>query len=274
MVIHYDIEKINALLEDFSKATDISIVLLKPDFSYVGGREYREHNRYCLAMQSSQIGAQNCKCSDEGMLKECSRTRKMQIHLCPGGLWGAAAPLLFNDVIVGYIIFGQMRDNTGFSIHKEYVSSIGLDVALMEQYYAEIPTFEQDKIQSISKVANILTSYIIMENMLKLDFDKHMEKAVAFIDDNLSGDLSVQTIARNIHISKSVLYKHFRTNFDCTINEYINTRRIEKALELLAKTNLSVEEISRRTGFTSASYFSKTFKKLKGISPLQYKKQS
>lgn len=274
LVIHYDIEKINALLEDFSKAADVSIVLLKPDFSYVGGKEYREHNRYCQAMQSSKIGAKNCKCSDENMLKECSRTRKMQIHLCPGGLWGAAAPLLYNDVIVGYIIFGQMRDNTGFSIHKEYISSIGLDIALMEQYYGEIPSFEQDKIQSISKVANILSSYIIMQNMLKFDFDKNLAKAVTFINDNLSEDLSIEMITQHIHVSKSVLYKKFRANFDCTISEYINTRRVEKAAELLAKSDLSIEEISKETGFTSASYFSKTFKKLKGVSPLKYKKYS
>lgn len=274
MVIHYDIEKINALLEDFSKATDISIVLRKPDFSYVGGIEYRENNRYCQTMQSSPIGAKNCKCSDESMLEACRKTRKMQIHLCPGGLWGAAAPLLYDDVIVGYIIFGQMRDNSGFSIHKEYVSSIGLDIALMELYYGDIPSFEQDKIQSIAKVANILTNYIIMENMLKLDFDENLAKAVVFISDHLAEDLSIEMITQHIHVSKSVLYKKFRGSFDCTISEYINAKRVEKAADLLLKSDLSIEEISKKTGFTSASYFSKTFKKMKGVSPLQYKKRS
>lgn len=274
MVINYNMEKINALLEDFYKATDINIVLMKPDFSYVAGIEHRENNSYCRAVQSTRSGAMSCKYSDELLLKECRRTKKMQMCKCPGGLWVAAAPLLHNDVIIGYLVFGEMKDDTDFSQHEAYISSLGLDISLMEKYYADIGVFSEDKIQSIANIASIVAGYILLENMLKIDFDKHMKKAVAFIDDNLAGDLSVQTIAKNIHISKSVLYKRFRTNFDCTINEYINTRRIEKAIELLLKTNLSIEEISKETGFTSASYFSKTFKKMKGVSPLQYKKQS
>ena len=274
MVINYNMERINALLEDFYKATDINIVLMKPDFSYVAGIEHRENNRYCQLMNSTKTGAMGCKYADELLLKECRRTKKMQRCMCPGGLWVAAAPLLHNDVIIGYLMFGEMKDDTDFSHHESYISSLGLDVSLMEQYYAEIGIFTEDKIQSIANIASLVAGYILLENMLKIDFDKHMDKAIRFIDDNLAADLSVQTIAKSIHISKSVLYKRFRTNFDCTINEYINARRIEKAIELLVKTNLSVEEISRKTGFTSASYFSKTFKKMKGVSPLQYKKRS
>lgn len=272
MVINYDIGKIDALLEDFYKATDINMNLLKPDFSYVGGREHRENNRYCRAVQSTKTGKEGCKCSDEILLNECRRTKKMQMRMCPAGLWDAAAPLLYNDVIIGYIIFGEMKDDTDFSNHREYISSLGLDVSMMEKYYGDIGPFEVDKIQSIAKVASMLASYILLENMLKLDFDENIEKAVAFINDNLAGDLSIQRISRNVHISKSVLYKSFRANFDCTVSEYINARRVEKSVELLTKTDLSIEEISQKSGFSSASYYSKTFKKLKGVSPLQYKK--
>lgn len=274
MVINYDIEKINTLLEDFYKATDINMNLLKPDFSYVGGREHRENNHYCRAVQSTKAGANGCKCSDEIILQECRRTKKMQMRMCPAGLWDAAAPLLYNDVIIGYIIFGEMKDNTDFSSHKDYIASLGLDVTMMEEYYGNIGSFEEEKIQSIAKVASMLASYILLENMLKLDFDENIEKAVAFINDNLAEDLSIQKIAKNVHVSKSVLYKSFRVNFNCTISEYINARRVEKSIELLTKTDLSIEEISQKTGFSSASYYSKTFKKIKGVSPLRYKKHS
>ena len=44
-------------------------------------------------------------------------------------------------------------------------------------------------------------------------------------------------------------------------------------MELLAKTNLSIEEISQRVGFSSASYYSKMFKKQIGVAPLKYRKE-
>ena len=61
MVISYDIEKINAALEDFYKATDINMNLLKADFSFVGGRSHRENNRYCEAIQHTTKGKKECE---------------------------------------------------------------------------------------------------------------------------------------------------------------------------------------------------------------------
>lgn len=274
MVINYDTEKINALMEDFYNATDINMNLLKADFSYVGGRAHRENNCYCMAVQSTKTGAKGCKCSDERLLKECRRTKKMQMHICHAGLCDVAAPLLYDDVIIGYIIFGEMKADTDFSEFKNYISSLGLDVSEMEKYYADISPFEEHKIQSISNIASMLGKYILFENMLKPDFDKCVQKAVTFINENLSEDLTIRSISQGIHASKSVLYKSFRRCFNCTVGEYINARRVEKSINLLMKTDLSIEEISQKVGFASASYYSKTFKKIKGETPLKYKKRN
>lgn len=272
MVINYDTEKINALMEDFYNATDINMNLLKADFSYVGGREHRENNYYCKAVQSTETGKKGCKCSDEIILQKCRETKKMQMHICHAGLCDVVTPLLYDDVIIGYIIFGEMKTDADFSKYAEYISSLCLDVSQMEQYYADIVPFDTAKIQSISNLASMLGKYILFENMLMPDLDKNVQKAVAFINENLSEDLSIRNISQNIHISKSVLYKCFRERFNCTVGEYINAKRVEKSIELLKKTNLSIEEISQKTGFASVSYYSKTFKKIKGEPPLKYKK--
>ena len=143
----------------------------------------------------------------------------------------------------------------------------------MDKYYRDISTFEPDKIQSISNIASMLAKHILLENMLKPDFDESIQKAVTFINENLSDDLSIRSISQNINVSKSVLYKRFHACFNCTVSEYINSKRIEKSLDLLLKTEYSIEEISQKVGFLSTSYFSRTFKKQMGISPLKYRKK-
>lgn len=273
MVISYDIEKINAALEDFYKATDINMNLLKADFSFVGGRSHRENNRYCEAIQHTTKGKKECKFSDIRLLEKCRETKKPQMHICPAGLIDAAAPIFYNDVIIGYIIFGEMKANTPFSVFEKYISDLGLDAQKMEKYYNDIAAFNSEKIQSVSNIAGMLAKHLLLENMLKPDFDENMQKAVAFINENLCGDLSIRSISKNINVSKSVLYKRFHACFNCTVSEYINTRRVEKSIELLTRTDLSIEEISQKVGFASASYFSKIFKKEKGVSPLNYKKR-
>ena len=57
-----------------------------------------------------------------------------------------------------------------------------------------------------------------------------------------------------------------------TVSEFINKERIKLAENLLLTTDLNVETIAMQIGFSSQSYFSKTFKKINGVSPVQFKK--
>jgi YesN/AraC family two-component response regulator len=54
--------------------------------------------------------------------------------------------------------------------------------------------------------------------------------------------------------------------------KYINSLRVEKAKELLIKTNMLIGEISETVGINDIQYFSRMFNEIEGISPLKYKK--
>lgn len=271
MVVNYDISKINAALQDFYNATGINMDLLKADFSYVSFN-HRGNECYCQSIQNTETGKKACALSDACLLKKSQESKKPQMHVCHAGLVDVAVPILYEDVIIGYIIFGQMKSDTDFSAFETYVENLGLDAAEMREYYAQISFFDSGKIQSVSNIASMLVKHILLENMLKPAFDETMQKAVAYINENLANDLSIHNISKSINVSKSVLYKKFHTCFHCTVSEYINTRRVEKSIELLSKTDLSMEEISGKVGFSSTSYYTKIFKKQKGLAPLKYKK--
>lgn len=271
MIINYDLDKISKTLEDFYKATDINMNLLKADFSFVSGRAHRERNFYCDSIQNTSTGKKACTYSDIILLEKCKETKKAQMHICHAGLIDAAAPIIYNDVIIGYVIFGEMKLNTDFSSLEKYISDMGLDFEKMEKYYEEIPLFDSEKIQSVFNIAIMLAKHILLENMLKPDFDECIQRAENFINENLTENLSIRAISENVNVSKSVLYKKFHDSFGCTVSEYINIRRVEKSMELLKTTDLSVEEISQKVGFSSAPYFGKVFKRINMITPLRYK---
>ena len=64
----------------------------------------------------------------------------------------------------------------------------------------------------------------------------------------------------------------FKEKIGLTVMDYILKTRVTMAKELLCKTDLSVTEISESCGFSSISFFSRTFKNETGVSPLKYKK--
>ena len=272
MIVNYDITKINAALHDFYNATGINMDLLKADFSYVSSH-HRGNECYCQSVKNTEAGKKACSLSDADLLVRCKQSKQPQMHICHAGLVDVAVPILYEDIIIGYIIFGQMKADTDFSAFEYYLKDLGLNADEMKTFYDEIPFFESDRIQSVSNIASMLVKHILLENMLKPAFDENIQKAVTYINENLEKDLSIRNISKSINVSKSVLYKRFQACFHCTVSEYINMRRIEKSIELLTKTELSIEEISQRVGFSSTSYYTKTFKELKGLPPLKYKKK-
>jgi len=271
MTVEFNTKKINAMLQDFYNSTGIDMDLLKADFTPAGIHRLR-NNSYCCAVQSTPSGQLACRASDAQLMEKCAATGQAQMHICHAGLVDVAIPIVYGEAILGYVIFGRMKPNRDFSILADYITQLGLDASAAEEAYRQIPFFDADKIKSLSNIATVMVKYILLENMLTPRSTGSIEKAVAYIQENLHKELSIQIICQNTNLSKTVLYNAFHQRFHCTVSTYINGKRVEKSMELLRKTDLSMEEISQQTGFSSASYYSKIFKKHTGKSPLQYRK--
>ena len=260
------------MLQDFYNATGIDMDLLKADFTPASGHRLR-NNRYCSLVQSTTAGRQACRASDTQLLKQCADTGQAQTHICHAGLVDVAIPIVYDESVLGYIIFGRMRPNQDFDPLERYISRLGIDTEAAENAYNRIPFFDGEKIHSLSNIATLMVKYILLEKMLTPKAVGGMETAVAYIRENLHRELSVQEICRGTNLSKTMLYDLFHKRFGCTVSGYINAQRVERSMELLKNTDLSMEEISQRIGFSSASYYSKIFKKHTNMSPLQYRKQ-
>jgi AraC-like DNA-binding protein len=93
-----------------------------------------------------------------------------------------------------------------------------------------------------------------------------------YIDSHFNEDITASTVVGICHIDYSYFSRQFKKVTGKTFKEYLNYVRITEAEKLLLTTNLNVTEISLRTGFSNVSYFIKTFRNLKNISPKQVRK--
>ncbi|MBR2926776.1 MAG: AraC family transcriptional regulator [Clostridia bacterium] len=90
---------------------------------------------------------------------------------------------------------------------------------------------------------------------------------VQYLEQNYSERITTASLARRFYLSEGHFCHVFKEVTGKTITGYINTLRIEKAITLLKNTDLSITDISMQCGFCDANYFTRTFKKYKGISP-------
>ena len=113
-----------------------------------------------------------------------------------------------------------------------------------------------------------------MEESLSLVDKKHcglVSEAKNFILENYSQTLKIDDVATHLCISPSYLSRLFRQELHCTVNAYITRVRVEKAVELMKKPELSVAQVAQSLGFQSQSYFAKIFCKYIGVAPLIYR---
>lgn len=97
----------------------------------------------------------------------------------------------------------------------------------------------------------------------------------AFIQDNLNNpSLNSDTIAKHFGISRTGLYNKLKALTGQSIGEHIRNIRLKTAYKLMQKGEFNLSEIAYKTGFSSLSHFSRTFKKVYGQSPSGVAKKS
>lgn len=99
--------------------------------------------------------------------------------------------------------------------------------------------------------------------------------AQRYIDENFrNSGFSLQDAAAVFHVSPQHLSRAFRRAMGITFVDYVTRARIRRAVELLSDEEMKMYEIAGMTGYSSQHYFSSAFKKMLGVSPAEYRKNT
>jgi AraC-like DNA-binding protein len=137
---------------------------------------------------------------------------------------------------------------------------------------------------------NYLLNHIEYANLLSLNFissfvyydlqsisntpqsDNLIDSVKNFLLNNTDKNFTLDEIASKFNYSKSYLHSKFKIKTGYSVLVFFKLKKVQKACELLSYTDLSIKEISYKTGFDDPLYFSRIFKKYMGKSPRNYKK--
>ena len=97
-----------------------------------------------------------------------------------------------------------------------------------------------------------------------------ISQVIEYVEKHLAEPHSLKTISYEFDISAPYLGKLFTEDTGDTFANWLNRKRIQKAIELMKTTDLSVKDIAGRIGYSNPNYFYKIFKKYEGINPGEY----
>ena len=97
---------------------------------------------------------------------------------------------------------------------------------------------------------------------------------LAYIEENLAQPVTHDLLARVTHLSPSRFHVLFKTALGCAPYEYVQRLRLEKAQQLLLRSDQSVSEIGAAVGHPDPYHFSRVFRRSVGLSPAKYRRQA
>ena len=126
---------------------------------------------------------------------------------------------------------------------------------------------------------NDLTSFEDMINEAKAAYFGHFSYSAHetvcamqyFLGTNYSKDIKLSHLAEEFFLSETYMCELFKKYTGDTINGFLKKIRISNSFYLLKHTNMGLSEISHQVGFYDYSYFGRTFKKMTGVTPNEYK---
>jgi len=132
---------------------------------------------------------------------------------------------------------------------------------------------EVSSLKNLDSLKNFVLEIISMFECSQAD-EKHSPivwKVQRYIYNNLSKPLSLEELAKHVNLSVTYLCSLFKDETGQTINNYILDVRIRRAKLLLEATDMHINEIAAASGFSSSNYFIKSFKKITGATPQDYR---
>lgn len=100
-----------------------------------------------------------------------------------------------------------------------------------------------------------------------------IKKALDYIENNFSKDISLNEISEELNISSYYFSKLFKDETGEGFVEYLTRKRVERAKEMLKDPERSIKEVGSECGYFDPNYFSRIFKKSTGMTPTEYKER-
>ncbi len=273
MNIIFDIEKIQSLIYHFYRVTNLVVTFCDSDFTHIASSDLLSD--FCTLINRQH--AAKCQYCDIYALMKAQQKKQIYSYTCHAGLMESIMPVFYDDLIIAYIIIGEYRDATGhysaLERMQQSTKEYGIDSEELLETYTHLPVLSDEQIASMFEIFKSFTILMWKEGMIKNADHSLYAQISHFIDANLKNPLQIETLCSHFFISKNMLYKLVSDNTGMTVNNWIITKKLNRAKQLLMTTEFSIIRVAEECGFPDQNYFIRVFKKHYGISPLQFRKR-
>jgi len=268
MNLIYNQPELLKLLSNFATLVDIKISLKgDPDNELL---VTKDSHPFCMCIQNTDIGYKGCLECDSSALDAARATMKPYMYRCHAGLLEVCIPIIENQTVIAYLMFGQILDDSEKSQQWKRTQRLCHwyeDIDSLRESFFTIKQFSEEEINACANIISACTEYIWFRELVRLSEPNPIQKILQYIEDNYTRSVKLDEMSSHLHIGKTRLCTLVKKQVGKTINQIVLEKRMLKAEQYLQTTDLPIYIIAEMVGIDDASYFAKLYKSFFGVSP-------
>lgn len=267
-------EEIIAVLKDLHEATGFRMSLHDNDFHEIAA--YPESRQaFCALLHKDKSELALCKNCDKEAAKKAQSIKNSVIYKCRYGLTEAISPLYNFGTLTGFLMMGQVADETlDESLCEKVLERISGNADSASLAVESVPRISRKMTETYVRIMTLCARYLTLSNAVSSKKPSIGEGAKKYVSENFDKKISVKDVCRELGCSKSTLLSTFKRQYGETLGDYVTNLRLEEAKRLLIEGETSINEIAHKTGFYDQAYFSKVFSKKCACSPSEFRKKA
>ena len=168
--------------------------------------------------------------------------------------------IVFCSIVCRAAIEGGLSPEEAYSLGDAYIQS-ALDAHTIDETSTVCMSMYDDFVRRVHRSR---------ENP---SYSEPIQRCCSYIEMNLDRNIHARELADLVGYSVTYFTRRFREETGFGISDYVKAARIERAKILLETSEDSVQEISEKLGFTTRNYFTKCFREIAGMTPVEYRKR-
>lgn len=268
----------------FRQATGLPLAI-RPAQAYEHAlRGEAGENPFCVLMARTSTGCANCIKMQADLEKEAGMAPK-SLH-CFAGLCDSAVPIRVGGELIAFLQTGQILlhqpNREEFTRTTRQLLAWGSEVNLkaLEEAYFQTKVFDREQYEAMLRLLATFAQHLatISHSIEPKDRSAEPEpqivsRAKKYIRERFQERITLDEAAQAVNASTRHFCKVFKEATGITFTDYLARIRVEKAKHLLQNPHLRVSEIAFETGFESISQFNRSFKRVAGMPPTQFRSE-
>ncbi len=270
-------------VQAFHDATGLSLAI-RPAKAYSNAlARTNKENPFCALVAQTNEGCANCLKMQQD-LEQQAGLEPQSLH-CFAGLCDSAVPIRVGDELIAFLQTGQILlhqpNREEFTRTTRQLLAWGTEVNLksLEEAYFQTKVFEPGQYHAMLRLLATFAEHLAtisnsIEHAASDEEPALVGHAKRYIKARFQQKISLDEAAQAVNASTRHFCKVFKQATGLTFTDYLARIRVEKAKNLLQNPHRRVSEIAFETGFDSISQFNRSFKRIVGVAPTQYRSQA